>query len=115
MAISKHTSYQSPEIQLPAPTDPSTKQTVESRRLTLGEYTLPDRWDPHDDPDPAAHSHPTSAPCLRLAGKWLEKAGFTAGARVRVDVSQGRLVIEPVPESAGHTPRPTRRGKKVFP
>jgi hypothetical protein len=115
MAISEHTSSQSPDTQLPAPTDPSPQPTFESRQLTLGEYTLPDRWDPHDDPDPAAHSRPTSAPYLRLAGKWLEKAGFTAGAKVRVDVSQGRLVIEPVPQFPDLTPRLPRRGKKVLP
>jgi hypothetical protein len=30
---------------------------------------------------------------LRLTGRWLEAAGFPAGARVPVQVQQGQLVI----------------------
>jgi hypothetical protein len=32
-------------------------------------------------------------PHLRLTGRWLEQAGFTAGARVIVHVLNGQLVI----------------------
>ena len=32
-------------------------------------------------------------PCLRLAGKWLEQAGFRSGQAVSVLVENGRLVI----------------------
>ena len=35
----------------------------------------------------------TTAPHLRLTGRWLEAAGFPAGARVQVQVQQGQLVI----------------------
>jgi toxic protein SymE len=36
------------------------------------------------------------APWIRLAGRWLEKAGFAIEGRVRVEVEHGRLVITPV-------------------
>lgn len=35
-------------------------------------------------------------PFLRLRGRWLDEAGFTIGANVRVEVSAGRLVVEVV-------------------
>jgi hypothetical protein len=31
---------------------------------------------------------------LRLQGRWLDEAGFTIGAQVRVQVMPGRLVLE---------------------
>lgn len=33
-------------------------------------------------------------PFLRLRGRWLDQAGFPIGANVRVEVSNGRLVLE---------------------
>jgi hypothetical protein len=42
---------------------------------------------------------PKAVPCLRIAGKWLRSAGFERGMRVRIRVSQGRLVIEPLSSS----------------
>ena len=98
MAISEHTSQKSVDTQLGAPKDPPSRPTFEPRRLTVGECALTERWESGAESDPAANSRPTSAPYLRLAGKWLEKAGFAPGAKVRVEVSQGRLVIEPVPQ-----------------
>jgi hypothetical protein len=35
-------------------------------------------------------------PFLRLSGRWLERAGFAIGGKVKIDVSEGRLIIEPV-------------------
>jgi hypothetical protein len=35
-------------------------------------------------------------PYLRLCGRWLKDAGFTIGQRIRVEVNEGRLTIEPV-------------------
>jgi hypothetical protein len=35
-------------------------------------------------------------PFLRLSGRWLERAGFPIGGKVQIDVSEGRLIIEPV-------------------
>jgi hypothetical protein len=34
-------------------------------------------------------------PFLRLSGRWLERAGFAIGRRVKVEVSEGRLLIQP--------------------
>jgi hypothetical protein len=36
-----------------------------------------------------------NTPWLRLSGKWLEQAGFPVNARVKVEVSEGRLIITP--------------------
>jgi hypothetical protein len=33
-------------------------------------------------------------PYLRLSGRWLERAGFLIGRSVKVEVSEGRLLIE---------------------
>jgi hypothetical protein len=33
-------------------------------------------------------------PSLRLRGRWLKAAGFDIGARVRVSVEAGKLVVE---------------------
>ena len=35
---------------------------------------------------------------LSLKGDWLEKAGFTTNAQVRVGVEHGKIVIELMPE-----------------
>jgi len=35
-------------------------------------------------------------PWIRLAGRWLEHAGFAIDARVRIQIENGRLVITPV-------------------
>lgn len=41
------------------------------------------------------HCLPTAPmPFLRLRGRWLDQAGFGIGANVRVEVSDGRLVLE---------------------
>ncbi len=32
-------------------------------------------------------------PWLKLAGRWIEQAGFTPGQRVRVVVEHGRMII----------------------
>jgi hypothetical protein len=42
-------------------------------------------------------------PFLRLQGRWLERCGFAIGSEVRVEVTEGRLVLEviapePLPE-----------------
>ena len=33
---------------------------------------------------------------LRLKGKWLERAGFPPGSRVKVIITNGTLTIQPV-------------------
>ena len=34
-------------------------------------------------------------PHIRITGRWVEEAGFPVGAEVSVEVSPGRIVIEP--------------------
>ncbi|WDE12569.1 SymE family type I addiction module toxin [Thalassomonas haliotis] len=34
-------------------------------------------------------------PCVVLRGKWLRRAGFSVGQKVRVVVNQGEIVITP--------------------
>ena len=35
-------------------------------------------------------------PYLRLRGRWLGRAGFPIGRKVKIYVSEGRLIIEPL-------------------
>lgn len=35
------------------------------------------------------------SPFVRFGGAWLEQAGFAVGQRIRMQVSKGRIVIEP--------------------
>jgi toxic protein SymE len=36
---------------------------------------------------------PSFFPWIKLAGRWIEHAGFEPGQRVRIAVEQGRLII----------------------
>ncbi|WP_081056660.1 SymE family type I addiction module toxin [Burkholderia pseudomultivorans] len=38
----------------------------------------------------------TYCPWIKLAGVWLEEAGFEAGERVRITVEDKRLIITPL-------------------
>ena len=40
-----------------------------------------------------------SAPHIRIAGRWVEEAGFAVGSKVNVEVSHGRLVIDLAPST----------------
>lgn len=65
---------------------------MNARRLTVSS-SLPESR-------AAQHRHLPIAPMpfLRLRGRWLDQAGFTIGAPVRVEVSAGRLVVEVIAE-----------------
>ena len=77
-----------------------TPPTFAPRKMTIGEMGDP------------------SMPYLRLQGRWLDHAGFRVGTRVRVEVSERRLVMETVePEelrcaepSCPHEAKSKRRG-----
>lgn len=73
--------------------DTAVPANFEPRYVTLSDLTPSVGWRSIHDFDLPARA---SVPCLRLAGKWLENAGFAKGMKVRVEVSHGRLVIEPV-------------------
>jgi hypothetical protein len=49
------------------------------------------------------------APHIRIMGRWVEEAGFAIGAKVDVEVSHGRLVIELTPPEPEYEPNPPRR------
>jgi toxic protein SymE len=38
-------------------------------------------------------TEPPNFPWLKLAGRWIENAGFEAGQRVKINVEHGRLTI----------------------
>jgi Toxin SymE, type I toxin-antitoxin system len=61
-------------------TTQSTSEKFESRCLTVS-----------DCPGSARGA------AIRVMGRWVEKAGFIIGAKVNVEVSRGRLVIEIAP------------------
>jgi len=75
--------------------------------MAIDEFTMkvPTEMEPLESPpSPPTHkSHEMTVsylgphmPSLRLQGRWLERAGFPVGARVRVDVSPRRLVVEAI-------------------
>lgn len=45
-----------------------------------------------------------SMPYLRLQGRWLDRAGFRIGTRVRVEVSERRLIVEALETEEGRCP-----------
>jgi hypothetical protein len=52
--------------------------------------------------------NPPPMPYLRLLGRWLERAGFTVGAKVRVNVEARRLVLEVIELPSPPPPRSVR-------
>jgi hypothetical protein len=48
-------------------------------------------------------------PHIRIMGQWVGAAGFPVGAKVNVDVSHGRMVIELAPPEAECELPPPRR------
>jgi hypothetical protein len=90
----------------------ASKKKFEPRLLTVSDCLIYERvFDLMPDP---SRPPPTSAPFLRLKGRWLDEAGFPIGSKVRVEVSHGRLVIEALPQFPERTPRLPRRAQKLF-
>src|SRR6185437_17030334 len=71
-----------PSTATPADTSPSAPAvpTLAPRRMTVG-YIGP------------------NVPYLRMQGWWLDRAGFGVGTPVRVQVSEGRLIVEAVEQT----------------
>ena len=88
--------------------------SLEPRHLTVGDYVPTERWVPMHKRRPRPETQrPIPAPYLRLQGRWLANAGFTIGAKVRVDVSPGRLIIERAPELPERVPHLPRRAREL--
>ena len=68
-------------------------ETMKPRRLTVSSASV----DSHADVYPRPWLDPM--PYLRLRGRWLKQAGFDIGARVRVSIEAGKLVVEVEPPS----------------
>ena len=56
--------------------------SMKARRLTVG-------YSSGDSPG-------SDVPYLRLRGRWMKDAGFAIGRNVKVEVGEGRRMIEPV-------------------
>ena len=108
MAISQFTSQEPSATQSITPASTPCHKRFEARLLTVGDYMPTERWRP-GSPRPQGGT-PTPMPYLRLQGRWLDRAGFARGTRVRVEVAPGRLVIETVPTFPEHEPRLPRKG-----
>lgn len=63
---------------------------MQQRRLTVSRHYPESRATRPVRP----HASPAPMPFLRLQGRWLDQAGFTIGANVRIEVAAGRLVLE---------------------
>jgi len=68
--------------------NPQNTPTAKARQLTVG-YHYPDRA----PRPPNLPSQPV--PYLGLCGCWLKDAGFAIGQRIRIEVNEGGLTIEP--------------------
>ncbi len=76
---------------------------MDLRHLTVGYRPIGTRskapWPRRDRPP---------APFVRLAGRWLDRAGFAIGTVLRVQVSRGRLVLEAIEPDCSARPRARR-------
>jgi hypothetical protein len=61
---------------------------MNARRLTVSRHY------PESRATRSGHLPSEPMPFLRLQGRWLDEAGFTIGANVRIEVAAGRLVLE---------------------
>jgi toxic protein SymE len=66
----------------------SSPSAPKPRHLTIGYHK-------HDQRQDGRRVSTRTVPFLRMSGDWLQQAGFAVGARVRLQVDRGRIVIEP--------------------
>ena len=114
MATSESTTPESGDVQLSATAETRPPEKSKERLLTVGDCSIESTALPEDTTSDSWRKAPSPAPFLRLKGRWLEKAGFSIGAKVRVDVTPGRLVIETVPVMPERVPHLPRRAEKLF-
>lgn len=93
MAMLESTTPSPADVQQTAAFDAPSLKKFASRLLTVGDCPVSDRPFEPNRAGPCVRP-PSAAPFLRLKGRWLTRAGFAIGSKVRVEVSEGRLVIE---------------------
>lgn len=59
--------------------------------LTVGKFYY--YYTPTKDAPPGTSNSPVTVPAINIKGRWLDEAGFAIGAKVRVRVKPGRLVL----------------------
>ena len=59
--------------------------------LTVGRFYY--YYTPTKDAPPGTSNSPVMVPAINIKGRWLDAAGFAIGAKVRVRVCQGCLVM----------------------
>jgi toxic protein SymE len=59
--------------------------------LTVGKLYY--YYTPTKDAPSGTHSRQVEVPWIQLRGRWLKAAGFAIGAKVRVRVQRGRLML----------------------
>jgi hypothetical protein len=59
--------------------------------LTIGKLYY--YYTPTQDAPPGTSNRSVTVPWIQMKGRWLEKLDFTIGAKVRVQVRPGRLVL----------------------
>lgn len=59
--------------------------------LTIGKLYY--YYTPTKDAPPGTPNLPVTVPWIQMKGRWLNAAGFAIGAKVRVRVRPGRLVL----------------------
>jgi hypothetical protein len=59
--------------------------------LTVGKFYY--YYTPTQDAPPGTSNRPVTVPWIQIWGRWLKAAGFPVGAKVRVRVQHGRLVL----------------------
>jgi Toxin SymE, type I toxin-antitoxin system len=114
MATSESTTPESIDVQMPATVDLRPPEKFRERVLTIGDCCIESSPWPTRMASKSWSKVPQPAPSLRLKGRWLGKAGFSIGAKVRVDVTPGRLVIETMPVIPEREPHLPRRAEKLF-
>ena len=113
MAMSESTTAESVPVQKFVVPAAASRKKFDSRLLTVGDCpALEPPYDPARERENRRPPH--HAPFLRLKGRWLDRAGFAIGCKVRVEVSEGRLVIEALQRFPERTPRLPRRAEKLF-
>jgi len=94
---------------------PPAPPSADARHLTVG-YVPSEKSHPPGKPLALKSDQPPEPlPLLRVQGRWLGRAGFPIGTKVRVLVSPERLIIEAVEKiSERAVRRPRHLGQTVF-